>query len=140
MSMSQTLEELRNAPPAKLHISPPSLEEMRRWVSWPLAVPIPTTRYVVEHDALPLAPPSYTSIFDDVFMQAQLFKRQEKIRAAALFPVRLKAGQQLPPNGALGLHATPRQENLSVLGADLGYHPLHVVPEARGGSLLAVST
>ena len=138
--MIPTLEELREAPAAKLHVPPPSLEEIRQWPPFRLAVPIPTTRHVVEHDAPPLAPPPYTSIFDDVFMQINLFKRQEKIRAAALFPVRLKAGQQLPPGGALGLHATPREQNLSLLGADLGYHPIHLtVPEAHSGSLLAVS-
>lgn len=56
----------------------------------------------------PSVAPPYSSILKDVNTQIHLFKRDERIRTNALFPVRLKAGQTKLPAGQFGRDLTPR--------------------------------
>ena len=84
-------------------------------------IPLPETRFVVSATALPLDPPPYTSMIDDVLIQNALFKYKDRLRQTALHPVKLHAGQSAPPNGGIGRFATPW------------------IPEIIGGGLVGIN-
>ena len=89
--------------------------------SWyPLRMPV--VRMVEQYSDPPSSPAPYSSLFKDVKLQGYLFRRDEGIRANALFPVRLKAGQTAFPNGGSGLQFAP-----------------DFAPEVLGGAIISSS-
>ncbi len=83
-------------------------------------VPPPVTRYAARPDAPPFAPPPYSSVFDDVQTQIDLFLRTDRIRQAAEHPLMLESGKTFPVNGKSGRFGSP-----------------DTIPEARGGRVVA---
>lgn len=67
-----------------------------------LPIPILVTRRRLHEMDPPYLPPAYTSLIEDVMIQNALYLRQDKLRQAALHPVKLHAGQANLPGGELG--------------------------------------
>lgn len=83
-------------------------------------IPLPTTRFEASPTDLPLTT-VYSSIFDDVQSQINVFKYKDTIRQNALHPVKLHAGQSAMPNGGIGRFARPQ------------------LPEIIGGGLIGIN-
>ena len=83
-------------------------------------VPLPTTKFEASPTDLPLST-TYSSIFDDVQRDINIYKYQDKIRQNALHPVKLHAGQSAMPNGGIGRFARPQ------------------LPEIIGGGLVGIN-
>ncbi len=84
---------------------------------------LPEPRFERDIRTEPLyVPPPYTSLLDDVVAQGEDLIERGIERHAAAFPARLRLGQHVDNNRGFGTRVSP-----------LNY------PEARGGSLVAVS-
>lgn len=81
--------------------------------------PVSRTRFSASDTALPLSPPPYSSIVDDVLSNIRLHLYKDILRQIALHPVKLKAGQTEPMAGPMGRNIVSS-----------------TLPEARGGRIL----
>lgn len=100
----------------------PELEALTGSIRLPVS--ILHTRFAVSELDPPYWAPPYSSLMDDVLMDARIHKYKDKLRQIALHPVKLHAGQANLPNGELGRPAAR--------------HPV-LVPEMPGGRILTTN-
>ncbi len=69
---------------------------------------LPETRFYALPLDPPTSPPPYSSVWEDVLQQIELFKAADGLREVARFPFTLHAGETPPQNGSFGMHTEPR--------------------------------
>ena len=80
------------------------------------------TRYEAKDTDAPNFPPPYVSMLEQLEAQGVVARNRGELRALVAHSFYLKAGQSSPPNGGLGMRATPS-----------------FVPEVLGGAVLSTS-